>query len=79
MLPRDKMYSFQRTKIDEANQLLKTKCKNLPQTYFMDQNGDWVNSDMVLNKNFYYKDFLYLVETGNEKFSKSICLFLKQS
>ena len=58
--------------------ILKAECKNLPQTYFIDHDGDWVKSDMILNENFYYKDFLHLVETGNEKFSKSIFLFLKQ-
>ena len=44
----------------------------------MDEDDNWVKSGMVLNKNFYYKDFLYLVEIGNEKFSKSICLSSKQ-
>ena len=33
---------------------------------------------MVLNEKFYFKDFLYLVETGNENFAECICLFLKQ-
>ena len=78
MLPRDKTYSLQQAKIDETNKILKIKCKNLPQTYFMDQDDDWVKSDMILNANLYYKDFLYLADTGIEKFSKSICLFLKQ-
>ena len=57
MLPRDKIYSFQR---------------------FMDQDDKCVNSDMILDKNFYYKYFLHLAEIGNDKFSKSTCLFLKQ-
>ena len=38
----------------------------------MDQDDDWVKSNMVSSENFYYKDFVHLVETGNEKFSKSI-------
>ena len=37
MLPRGKAYSFQRANIDEANDTLKAKCMNLPQTYFMDK------------------------------------------
>ena len=45
---------------------------------FMDQDDDWVKSDLTLDGNFYYKDFLHLGESGNEKFSKNICLFLKQ-
>ena len=44
----------------------------------MDQDNDWVKSDMMLNENCYCKDFLHLVETANEKFPKSICLILKQ-
>ena len=78
MLPSDKTYSFQQTKIDKANKILKAKCKNLLQTYFMEQDDDWVKSSMILNENFYYKDFLHLGETGNEKFSKTTCLILKQ-
>ena len=77
MLPRDKTYPFRRAKIDETNKILKTKCKNFPQTYFMDQDDDWVKSDLILDENLYHKDFLHLAETGNEKFSKTICLFLK--
>ena len=45
ILPRDKTYSFRRAKIDETNNILKAKCKNHPQTYFMDQDDDWVKSD----------------------------------
>ena len=69
------MHSFRRTKIDATNQILKAECNNLPQTYFMDQEDDWVKSNMVSNESFFYKDFFHLVETGNENFSKSIFLF----
>ena len=65
MLPRDKTYPFRRAKIDETNKILKAKCKNFPQTYFMDQDDDCVKSDLILDENLYYKDFLHLVETGN--------------
>ena len=34
---------------------------------------------LVLNEMVYFKDFLYLVETGNEKYSKSTCLFYAES
>ena len=40
MLPRDKKYSFRQDKIDETNNILKVKCMNLPQTYFVEQNDD---------------------------------------
>ena len=72
MLLRDKTYSFRRAKIDETNNILKAKCKNLPQTYFMDQNDDWVKSDLTLDEKLYYKDFLHLAESGYEKFSKTV-------
>ena len=75
MLPRDKTYSFRRAKIDETNKILKAKCKNLSQTYFMDQDDDWVKGDLILDENLYYKDFLHLARTGNEKFSKTIWFF----
>ena len=78
MLPRDKTYSFRRAKIDETKKILKAKCKNLSQTYFMDQDDDWVKGDLILDENLYYKDFLHLARTGNEKFSKTIWFFLKQ-
>ena len=51
---------------------------NLPQTYFMDQDDNWVKSDLTLDENLCCKDFLHLAESDNEKFSKTICLFLKQ-
>ena len=76
MLPRNKTYSFQQAKINETNKILKAKYRNLLQTYFIDQDDDWVKSNMILNENLHYKDFHHLVETGNEKFSKTICLFI---
>ena len=72
MLRWDKASSFHQAKIDETNKVLKAKCKNLLQTYFMDQDHDWVKSDLILDENLYYKDFVQLVETGNKKFSKTI-------
>ena len=51
MLPRNKAYFFRRAKIVETNKILKSKCKNLPQTCFMDQDDDWVNGDLTLDKN----------------------------
>ena len=51
VLPRDKAYFFWRAKIVETNKILKSKCKNLPQTYFMDQDDDWVKSDLTLDEN----------------------------
>ena len=42
--PRDKMYSFSRTPIDETTKILKVKCKNLQQTYCVNQDDDWVKN-----------------------------------
>ena len=77
ILPTEKTYSFRQTKIDRENQILKIKCKNLRPTNAMDQDDNWVKSDMTLNENFDHKDFLHLVETGNKDFYKSTSLFLK--
>ena len=77
MLTRDKTYSFRQTKINETNNILKAKCMNLPHTYFMDHDDDWVKSGLTLDESLNYKVFLHLPETGNEKFSQTICLFLK--
>ena len=41
----------------------------------MDQDDDRVKSDLKLDENLYYKDFLHLAESGNEKFSKTICVY----
>ena len=78
MLPMNKTYSFWQTKMNEANNILKAKCMILPQTYFKNQDNDWVKGDLTLDENLSHKDFLHLGESGNEKFSKTICLFLKQ-
>ena len=51
MLPRDKKYSFRQDKIDETNNILKVKCMNLPQTYFVEQDDDQVKSDLTLDEN----------------------------
>ena len=77
MSSRDKTHSFWWAKVDETDKILKAKCKNLPQTYFMDQDDDWVKSDLILDENLYYKDVLHLAETSNEKLSKTIYSFLK--
>ena len=37
-----------------------------------------IGSRVILDENLYYKDILHLAEFGNEKISKTICLFLKQ-
>ena len=78
MLPMNKTYSFWQAKMNEANNILKAKCMILPQTYFKNQDNDWVKGDLTLDENLSHKDFLHLGESGNEKFSKTICLFLKQ-
>ena len=44
----------------------------------MGQDDDWVKNDLILDENLYCKDFVYLTEIGNGKYSKTICLFLSQ-
>ena len=70
---------LKKKKIVETNKILKAKYKNLPETYFMDQDSNWLKSNMVLSENVYYKNIIHLVETCNERYFKSICLFLIQN
>ena len=70
-LPRDNTYSFRQVKINETNNILKAKCMNLLQTYSIEKD------DLTLDENLYYKDFLHLAESGNEKLFKTICLFVQ--
>ena len=68
ILPSEKTYYFRQAKIAETNSIFKAKCKNFLRTCFMDQNDNWVKSDLKLDENLYYKDFLHLAESANEKF-----------
>ena len=38
----------------------------------MEQDNDWVIDNDFINKKYYYKDNLHLIEDGNQKFMKSI-------
>ena len=49
MLPMNKTYSFWQAKMNEANNILKAKCMILPQTYFINQDNDWVKGDLTLD------------------------------
>ena len=70
-LPRDNTYSFRQVKINETNNILKAKCMNLLKKYSIEKD------DLTLDENLYYKDFLHLAESGNEKLFKTICLFVQ--
>ena len=59
---------FSRNKNRSDKPDVKRKMKERPAN-FMDQEDDWVRSDLELNKNLYYKDFFHIGETCNEKFS----------
>jgi len=77
ILPRDLDWSHRRDKIKQTNNYLKTQCsKKLIDFYFMKEDSDWTFADGRLNTEFYYTDHLHLVETGNEKFAKSIAKLL---
>ena len=57
MFPRDKTYSFRRTKIDETNQILKAERKNLPKTYFVEQDETGSRAIWYYMKTFNTKTF----------------------
>ena len=65
---------FRQIPIDETNNLLTMEWKDLRQILFIKH--DDVCNDMILNKKLYNKEFLLFLETGNENFTISFCLFL---
>ena len=76
ILPRDDIHSPRRDKIQLINYMLKEKCADTPNVYFLDHERDWLWDDDRINANFFYQDDLHLVAKGNYKFSKEICSFI---
>ena len=72
LLPRDLNWSSRRDKIKMTNKYLKSLCRTRLHFYFMKQDVDWTSDAGQLNETLYYTDCLHLIETGNEKFAKSI-------
>ena len=56
----------------EVNQLLWDKCMNYTSIYLLKPDTDWTTLDSGLNKTFYYKDNIHLLENGNKKLALPI-------
>ena len=72
LIPRDAINTRQRQKLLEVNQLLRDKCTSYNSVYFLKPDKDWTTLDGGLNKTFYYKDNIHLLEKGNNKLALSI-------
>ena len=72
LIPRDATNTRRRQKLLEVNQLLRDKCTSYNSVYFLKPDTDWTNLDGGLNKTFYYKDNIHLLENGNKKLALSI-------
>ena len=72
LLPRDLDWSYRRDKIMKTNVYLEKLCRTRLNLYYMKQDIDWTSDAGQLNQKFYHTDCLHLIETGNEKFAKSI-------
>ena len=72
LIPRDAINSRRRQKLLEVNQLLRDKCTSYNSVYFLKPDTDWATLYGGLNKTFYYKDNIHLLENGNKKLALSI-------
>ena len=72
IIPRDATNTRRQQKLLEVNQLLRDKCTSYNSVYFLKPDTDWTNLDGGLNKTFYYKDNIHLLENGNKKLALSI-------
>ena len=72
LIPRDAINTKRRQKLLEINRLLQDKCTNCTSVYFLKPETDWTTLDGGLNKTFYYKDNIHLLENGNKKLAISI-------
>ena len=52
--------------------MLRDKCTSYNSVYFLKPDTDWTNLDGGLNKTFYYKDNIHLLENGNKKLALSV-------
>ena len=74
--PRDLYWSERRKKIIDVNHQLKYCCENRKDIFFLEQDSNWITTTNQLNRKYYYKDFLHLLQAGNHKLALSICRFI---
>ena len=72
LIPRER-----RMKINLINQLLQHECQDKRNVTFLEPEEDWMEDNGNLRRQFYYRDFLHLVERGNYKFASWIQYAIK--
>ena len=72
LIPLDAINTKRRQKLLELNQLLQDKSANYTSTYFLKPDTDPTTLDGGLNKTFYYKENIHLLDNGNKKLALSI-------
>ena len=60
--------SKERNKTLKVHHYLKKFCKDETNKYYLEQDSNCVHKDQSLNTSLYYKDYLHLIESGNDKF-----------
>lgn len=74
LLPRDLEPSWRREACTKVNKYLKRICSSghIRNFYYLKPDADWILPDGMLNAQYYFHDYLHLVEEGDEKFAKAI-------
>ena len=72
LIPRDAINTKRRQKLLEVNKLLQDKCTNCTSVYFLKPDTYWTALDGGLNKIFYCKYNIHILENGNKKLALSI-------
>ena len=70
--PLDAINTKRRQKLLEINQFLQDKSAKYTSVYFLKPDTDPTTLDGGLNKTFYYKENIHLLENGNKKLALSI-------
>ena len=77
LLPRDLDESERRKKFLNANSFLKRSCQDETKIYYLEQDRNWVHKDQSLDTSLYFKNYLHLIEPGNDKFASKILEILQ--
>ena len=75
LIDRDEINTKRRQKLLKTlkiNRLLQDKCTNCTSVYLLKPESDWTTLDGGLNKTFYYKDNIQLLENRNKKLALSV-------
>ena len=74
LLPRDLQPSHRREQVTKVNKYLKKLCQSghIRNFTYLKPDTDWVLPDGTLNTQYYFHDYLHLVEEGDDKFASAI-------